>query len=94
MICESNDLVHVGTCSTCNEEYIGETGEEKTRVRGRVRVYRQHMRQPQYQQIKREEYFRTCGKGEFKIFPFFKLHSHNKYLKEQNLNQRYTSNLK
>ena len=32
------------------EEYIGETGERKTKLRGKVRVYRQHIRQPQYQQ--------------------------------------------
>ena len=24
-----------------------------------------------------------CGKGEFKIFPFFKLHSNNKYLRQR-----------
>ena len=83
MTCESNDLIYVVICSTCNEEYIGETGEGKTRVRDRVRVYRQHIRQPQYQQLKCEEHFRTCGKGQFKIFPFFKLHSQNKYLREQ-----------
>ena len=83
MTCESSDLIYVVICSTCNKEYIGETGEGKTRVRDRVRVYRQHIRQPQYQQLKCEEHFRTCGKGQFKIFPFFKLHSQNKYLREQ-----------
>ena len=46
MACESSDLVYVGICSTCNGEYIGGTGEAKTRVRDRVRVYRQHVRQP------------------------------------------------
>ena len=30
--CESSDLVYMVLCSTCNEEYIGETGEGKTRV--------------------------------------------------------------
>ena len=83
MTCESSDLIYVVICSTCNEEYIGETGEEKTRVRDRVSVYRQHIRQPHYQQLKCEEYFRICGKGQFKIFPFFKIHSHNKYLREK-----------
>ena len=69
-------------CSSCNEEYIGETGEWKTRVRDRVRIYRQHIRELQYQQLKCEEHFRTCRKGQFKILPFFKLHSQNKYLRE------------
>ena len=83
MTCESRDLIYVVICSTCNEEYIGKTGEGKAKVRDRVPVYRQHIRQHQCQQLKCEEHLRTCGKGEFKIFPFFKLHSHNKYLREQ-----------
>ena len=37
----------------------------------------------QYQQLKSQEHFRTSGKEEFKIFPFFELHSQNKYLREQ-----------
>ena len=83
MTCESANLVYVTICSTCNKEYIGETGEGKTSVRNRVRVYLQHIRQPQYQQLKCEEHFPTCGKGEFKIFPLFNLHSQSKYLREQ-----------
>ena len=79
MTCERSDLVYVFICSTCNEEYIEETGEGKTRVR----VYRQHKRQPQYQQLKCKKHFRTCEKGEVKIFPFFKLHPYNKYLREK-----------
>ena len=82
MTCESNDLIYVVIYSTCNEECIGETGEGKTRVRCRVRVYRQHMRQPQYQQLKCQVHFLTCGKRKFKIFPFLKLYSQNKYLRE------------
>ena len=31
MTWESSDLIHVVICSTCNEEYIGETGEDWTR---------------------------------------------------------------
>ena len=52
-------------CSCC--DYIKEGSF-------RVRVYRKHIRQPHYQQLKCEEHFRSCEKGEFKIFPFFKLH--------------------
>ena len=83
MKCESSNLIYVVTCSTCNEEYIGETGEGKTRVRDRVRVYRQHIHPRQYQQRKCKKHFRTRRKGQFKICPFFKLHSLNKYLREQ-----------
>ena len=102
MTCESSNLIHVVTCSTCSEEYIGETGEGKTRFCDRVRVYRRHIRQLQYQYLNCEEHFRARGKEEFKTFAFFTLHSKNKYLKknsmksifEINLNQCCTSNLK
>ena len=77
MTCKRSDLVF--TCSTCNEEYIEETGEGKTRVR----VYRQHKRQPHYQQLKCKEHFRTYENGEVKIFPSFKLNSYNKYFREK-----------
>ena len=83
MTFESSHLIYVVICSTCNEEYIGETGEGKTRVCERVQVYQQHIHQPQYQQLQCEEHFHICGKGEFKIFPFFKLHLQNQYLREQ-----------
>ena len=32
MNCKSSDLIYVLIYSTWNEEYMGETGEEKTRV--------------------------------------------------------------
>ena len=48
-----------------------------------INVYRQHVLQMQYQQLKCQEHFGTSGKGEFKIFPLFELHSQNKYLREQ-----------
>ena len=58
-------------------------GEGETTVHYRDQVYRQHICQLQYQQPKCKEQFRICGKGEFKIFPFFKVHLQNKYLREQ-----------
>ena len=66
-----------------NKKYIGETGEGKTKVQDRFQVYQQHIHQAQYHQLKCGEHFRTCRKGKFKKFPFFKLHSNNKYLREQ-----------
>ena len=83
MTCESSNLVFAVICSTCNKEYIGATVEGETRVRDQARDYRQHIYQQQYQQLKCREHFRTCRKEEFKIFPFFKLHSSNKYVREQ-----------
>ena len=83
MTCKSNDLVYVVICSACNKEDIRETGEGKTKARDRVRVHQQNIHQLQYQQIKCEQHFQTCGKEEFKILPLFKLYLHNKYLREQ-----------
>ena len=50
--CDSFNLIYVVICDICKEEYIGETGEGKTKLSDRVRVYRQHIWQPQYQQLK------------------------------------------
>ena len=58
MTCKCSDSVHLAICSKCNEEYIGETREGKTRVPKRVQVYQQQIRQPQYQQLKCDEHFR------------------------------------
>ena len=41
----------VFTFSGCLEEYIGETGVDKTRLRDRVRVYMQHIKQPEHQKL-------------------------------------------
>ena len=44
--CDNSNLIYVIICDTCKEEYIGKTGEGKTKLRDRVRVYRQHIWQP------------------------------------------------
>ena len=46
--CDSFNLKNLVICDTCKEEYMGETREGKAKVRDRVRVYYQHIRQPQY----------------------------------------------
>ena len=46
--CDSFNLIYVLICDKCKQEYTGETGEGKTKLRDRVKVYRQHIRQPQY----------------------------------------------
>ena len=44
---------------------------------GRVRVYHQHIRQPQYQRLKVEGHLRVCGSGEYRIFPLLQMHLQN-----------------
>ena len=61
MSCNSSQLIYVVICPTCKEEYIGETGIGKTKLRDRVRVYRQHIRRPEYQKLKVEGHLRKCG---------------------------------
>ena len=41
---ENRNLLYIIICSTCGEEYTGETAVGKTKLRDRVRVYRQHIR--------------------------------------------------
>ena len=50
--CDSFNLIYVLICDKCKQEYTEETEEGKTKLRDRVKVYRQHIRQPQYQQLK------------------------------------------
>ena len=46
MTCDSRNVIYVVTCPTCKEEYNGETGIGDSKVRDRVKIYRQHIRQP------------------------------------------------
>ena len=50
-------------------------------MKERINIYRQHIRQPQYQQLAVEEHLRTCGDGKFHMFPFFKIVQENKSLR-------------
>ena len=63
--------------STCDISNLRETGEGKTklRVRDRVRVYRQQIRQPQNQQLKVKEHYRVLGNVEFQVFLLLQMRS-------------------
>ena len=50
------------------EEYIGQT---QTMLKERLNTYRQHIRQPELQQIEVEGHIRTRGGGNFTIMSFF-----------------------
>ena len=55
--CETSNLTYVVICQGCKEEYIGKTG---CLVKERKNIYRQHIRQPQYQQLAVQEHLHTC----------------------------------
>ena len=76
--CETPNLIYVIICSGCNKEYCGQTGGH---LKERLSIYRQHIRQPEYEKIEVERHFRTYAKGILKIFPFFKM-KENKILRE------------
>ena len=73
--CESSNLLYIIICPTCGEQYTVETGIGKIKLRDRVRFYRQHVRQPEYQKLKAEEHFWTCSEGTFKIFSLLQMRS-------------------
>ena len=77
--CESSNLIYVAICQGCKEEYIEETG---CLVKERTRIYREHIRQPQYQQLAAEEHLRTCGVGKSHMFLVFKILQENKSLRK------------
>ena len=61
--CESSNLIYVVICQEYKEEYIGETD---CLVKERINIYRQHIRQSQYQQMAVEEHLRTHGDEKFR----------------------------
>ena len=61
------------------KKYIKETG---CLMKEQINIYRQHIWQPQYQQLAVEEHVGTCGNGKFHMFPFFKILQENKSLRK------------
>lgn len=70
MNCKSENLVYCATCPTCKENYIGQTGDH---LFDRVRVHKQQIRDPSVRNTPCSKHFDNCGKGHFRIFPFFKI---------------------
>ena len=51
-------------------------------MKEQINIYRQHIRQPLYEQLAVEEYLRTCGDRKFHMFSFSKILQENKSLKK------------
>ena len=79
--CEIRNLIYVVIFQGCKEEYlsIDQTG---CLGKQRISVYRQHIKQPQYQEIKVEEHLCLCSSGEFRMFPFLQTMQENKFLRK------------
>ena len=81
MTCDSRNLIYV-VIPTHKEEYIGETGTGDSKLRDRVRIYRQHFRQHEHEKLKKEGNLRTCGKGD-SFIPFLQLRSNETDLQRE-----------
>ena len=77
--CESSNLIYVVIYQGCKEENIGETG---SLVKEQINIYRQNIRQVQYQQLAILEHLHTSGDGKFHVFPFFMILQENKSLRK------------
>ncbi len=82
MNCNSSNLIYVITCTGCNGQYIGETGDI---LRNRVRVHRQHVNDPNTRQLIVSEHIDNCAKTEpkFYVFPFLKLNNNDTILRRE-----------
>ena len=93
MNCESKNLIYIITCDGCNEQYIGETGNE---LKTRMTTHRQHIRDPKTRKLAVSAHIANCGRGKFKIFPFYKLHNdstHERRTKEHLFIMKYKPSL-
>ena len=71
-------------------------GQIQTMLKERLNTYRQHIRQPELQQIDVEGHIRTYGGGNFKILLFFATRADKKIFKksyETHLIEKFKSTL-
>ena len=73
------NLIYIAISSGCKEEYIE---QPQTMLKERLNTNRQHIRQPELQQIDVQRHIRTCGGGNFKIMPVFAVWQDNNILRE------------
>ena len=71
MSCDVKNVIYVIVCQGCQEEYIGETQN----LRERMRVHRQHIRQPETRTMHVSQHIDQCTQTQpkFKTFPIFKM---------------------
>ena len=77
MTCDSRNFIYIVICPTRKEEYIDEPGIGDSKLTDKVRIYRQHIWQPEHEKLKAKKHLRTCGKGNFTISPFSQLCSND-----------------
>ena len=94
--CDSSNLLYVVICPTCREEYTGETGVGRTKLRDRSESIDNVSGNLSIKKLKVEEHLRTCGKGTFKMFPLLQMRSSQIDLRgsyEKNFFKKYKTKL-
>ena len=79
------NVIYVMKCRSCEEEYIGETGNF---LRKRVTVHNQHIRDPK---TRVSEQFNSCAnllEPKYNIFPFYKMYTDREHYDGQKNGQR------
>ena len=56
LTCDSRNLIYIVICPTCKEEQISETGIGNSKLKDRVKIYIQHIRQPEHEKLKVEKH--------------------------------------
>ena len=77
--CTSKNLIYVLICEECMSEYIGQTG---TQLKKRVNTHVEQIKHDHLRSLNVSSHIHQCSRGRFKIFPFFKIHTDNKYDRE------------
>ena len=73
MDCSSKNLLYVIKCEGCEENYIGQTGND---LRKRMTVHRQQKKDPSTRKIPLSAHLSECAGNKdnyFTLFPFYKL---------------------
>ena len=74
---DTRNLINLVICPTCKEEYIGKTRTGDSKLRDRVRIYRQHIRQPEHEKLRQISILELVAKETSQYFRFLQLRSND-----------------
>ena len=74
--------MYIVICSDCKEKDLGQL---QTTLQERLNTQRQHIGQPEIQQIDAQGHIRICSSGNFKIMSFFQFGKTKKFSYESHI---------
>ena len=76
MDCTIENVIYVLVCNGCQEFYIGQTGDK---LRNRITVHKQQIRDPSTRQLPLSTHLDICCKKspKFSVFPFYKFQNND-----------------